>query len=782
MGTADMDINETEGRDEFGRATSSKSKDIKPSSSSISNNNKDDDNRNDNNKDSNNAARNRFEEFRRTRDRGGDKKNNSNNTQMQDDSRSLRSGSINKRYDENQPHKQRDIANAASDFRRDNPRYHHYPNNNNNNDQYHDPKFRSNNNAPMSVLDRGNIISGTVSRLEAYGAFVTLEEEKDSETNKTTSAKGGRVLKGMAHVSQISPEIGKRIEIPSDILSIGQFVYAVVIEVYRDERGFEKIALSLTGVDQSTGKLKDGWNMPRARHSNRDYDGDNYANMNRDYGNTGDNGTSAGERYFANQGHGQPDWRASGKHANRKDFLTQRAIQRLELRKKLDEGTSWRDEEDSHFNSIWETVSSHLPPASLLDDKKKSRNGSKQKNDRKVSSSDSSDTQSNSSDTESQSDSSSSSYDSSDSSSTEDTRDRKRRSSGRRRRGSSRRSGNSSRRRQSSSRPSNNRKRRRTSRSYSSSSSASTSTSSYSSDSSSKSSDSSSSNSSSASSTKNSSSSSYTSTSSTSTRSPSNRILEKRRNHDQKNNKPPKIVISDSPNTKNEDSPTSTNQDHETDKVVDPNQKQSTPERDMDHDKNQQPNEALTSTKQQPKAPVMTEKPIIEDEDDLREAQEFKRTVQGVHNSDSEDDYDGPMPLPKSDPSGGGNANNKSQSKPYGGALLPGEGEALAAYVQQNLRIPRRGEIGYSGNEIESYENSGYVMSGSRHARMNAVRIRKENQVYTAEEQRALALITMEENQQKESALLNDFRTMLKEKQAKLVEGSGDKSKSGDLS
>lgn len=55
-------------------------------------------------------------------------------------------------------------------------------------------------------------------------------------------------------------------------------------------------------------------------------------------------------------------------------------------------------------------------------------------------------------------------------------------------------------------------------------------------------------------------------------------------------------------------------------------------------------------------------------------------------------------------------------------------------------------------------------MSGSRHARMNAVRIRKENQVYSAEEQRALALITLEENQQKEAKLMQDFREMLKEK------------------
>mmetsp|Transcript_35405 Transcript_35405/g.47527 ORF Transcript_35405/g.47527 Transcript_35405/m.47527 type:complete len:160 (+) Transcript_35405:215-694(+) len=125
----------------------------------------------------------------------------------------------------------------------------------------------------------------------------------------------------------------------------------------------------------------------------------------------------------------------------------------------------------------------------------------------------------------------------------------------------------------------------------------------------------------------------------------------------------------------------------------------------------------------------------------------------------------GPMPLPNTDQSGNNaNSNAGSNSKAYGGALLPGEGEALAQYVQQNLRIPRRGEIGYGADEIDQYEQSGYVMSGSRHARMNAVRIRKENQIYSAEEQRALALITLEENQQKEAALLQDFRVMLKEK------------------
>jgi len=119
------------------------------------------------------------------------------------------------------------------------------------------------------------------------------------------------------------------------------------------------------------------------------------------------------------------------------------------------------------------------------------------------------------------------------------------------------------------------------------------------------------------------------------------------------------------------------------------------------------------------------------------------------------------MPLQHAGANGPGGADGGAS---YGKALLPGEGQALAQYVQQNLRIPRRGEIGYSGDDIEQWEHSGYVMSGSRHTRMNAVRIRKENQVYSAEEQRALALLTMEENQQKESQLMEDFRTMLKQK------------------
>jgi hypothetical protein len=108
----------------------------------------------------------------------------------------------------------------------------------------------------------------------------------------------------------------------------------------------------------------------------------------------------------------------------------------------------------------------------------------------------------------------------------------------------------------------------------------------------------------------------------------------------------------------------------------------------------------------------------------------------------------------------------------YGGALLPGEGAAIAQFVQQNLRIPRRGEIGWAGEEIETLETQGFVMSGSRHARMNAVRIRKENQVYSAEEKRALAMITFEEKQQKENKVIGDFRAMLTQRHTDKTEGA----------
>ena len=39
----------------------------------------------------------------------------------------------------------------------------------------------------------------------------------------------------------------------------------------------------------------------------------------------------------------------------------------------------------------------------------------------------------------------------------------------------------------------------------------------------------------------------------------------------------------------------------------------------------------------------------------------------------------------------------------------------MAEYVKAGKRIPRRGEIGLTSDEIANFEKSGYVMSGSRY-------------------------------------------------------------------
>lgn len=114
----------------------------------------------------------------------------------------------------------------------------------------------------------------------------------------------------------------------------------------------------------------------------------------------------------------------------------------------------------------------------------------------------------------------------------------------------------------------------------------------------------------------------------------------------------------------------------------------------------------------------------------------------------------GPM-RPEEDPSRG------HQPEGYGKALLPGEGTAMAAYVQAGKRIPRRGEVGMSADEIERFEDLGYVMSGSRHARMNAVRMRKEGQVYTAEEKAAMALMNEQQRKEREQSLLTDLKKLV---------------------
>jgi len=103
----------------------------------------------------------------------------------------------------------------------------------------------------------------------------------------------------------------------------------------------------------------------------------------------------------------------------------------------------------------------------------------------------------------------------------------------------------------------------------------------------------------------------------------------------------------------------------------------------------------------------------------------------------------------------------------YGKDMLRGEAAAFAAYIAQGKRIPRRGEIGLSSDEIVEFEKVGYVMSGTRHKSMEATRLRKENQVYSAEEKRMLSGFTQEERKKKEDVILGQFRQLITKKMSK---------------
>ena len=72
----------------------------------------------------------------------------------------------------------------------------------------------------------GTIVTGKVARMAAFGAFVEIAEGVDA----------------LLHVSQIS---NKRIEKPSDVLSVGQEIEAKILDVNFETK---KISLSMKAV------------------------------------------------------------------------------------------------------------------------------------------------------------------------------------------------------------------------------------------------------------------------------------------------------------------------------------------------------------------------------------------------------------------------------------------------------------------------------------------------------------------------------------------------------
>jgi len=517
-------------------------------------------------------------------------------------------------------------------------------------------------------FNAGDVVSGVISRIESYGAFVTLDTPNHDDNGSHSRGGGGH--RGLIHVSALRPPDEGRVEHPSDVVQVGQHVKVLILEIVPpmegdgDRRGGGnfKIRVSLAAIDPTTGTIRTGFSMPLPRGNPSTYGG-------------------GGSR-------GGPS------NVPRDRMLQNRAEERRRLRLNqdgVDDKAAWQtsiDEMKSRHRGIlppsilvWD-----LPPDDEMDDSPPQKEKSKSRGVKRSRASSSYSSQSSTSSSSSFSSTSSSSSSSSSSASSSYIRRRRKRSSHR------------SNRKRSSGRSSNRRRRRRNDSDSSSTPSS-------------------------------------DSTSSTSSRS---------RSDSRDRRKSRRATNGETANDKNR------NHGHVDEEIA-------SGEKGVDSGTADVPLE----------------------EDDLREAQEFKNAVQGrrPNGSDSESDDDvGPQPLSQANTLNKHASSGGAASNVYGSALLPGEGEALAQYVQQNLRIPRRGEIGYSSTDIDNYEKSGYVMSGSRHARMNAVRIRKENQIYSAEEQRALALITLEENQQKEQALLQDFREMLQEK----LKDCGDSGKAGN--
>lgn len=152
----------------------------------------------------------------------------------------------------------------------------------------------------------------------------------------------------------------------------------------------------------------------------------------------------------------------------------------------------------------------------------------------------------------------------------------------------------------------------------------------------------------------------------------------------------------------------------------------------------------------------------MNDDDDLED-----KAVDYNDKHELDDDQFGPslrvkVPSASSRPS----SLNSFSTKPsnYGGDMMPGEGSAMASFVASGQRIPRRGEIGLESNEIARFETAGFVMSGSRHQLMNAVRMRKENQVISTEEKKMIGQMALEERIKREEEIIKTFKSMVDEK------------------
>eukprot|EP00388_Colpodella_angusta_P016698 GDKJ01041359.1.p1 GENE.GDKJ01041359.1~~GDKJ01041359.1.p1 ORF type:complete len:279 (-),score=44.48 GDKJ01041359.1:238-1074(-) len=143
---------------------------------------------------------------------------------------------------------------------------------------------------------------------------------------------------------------------------------------------------------------------------------------------------------------------------------------------------------------------------------------------------------------------------------------------------------------------------------------------------------------------------------------------------------------------------------------------------------------------------------------------ESHANAEGYQDEDSDSSF-GPQPIHHSTM-----ADKRIQQILVRQGLFKGEAEGMAAFARDGKRIPRRGEIGMDASQIEKLENIGYVMSGNRNKRMNAIRIEKEQKVLNLEKDRIASLQKIEQKFMKEHEQLAEFREILSKQNEKIFE------------
>ena len=133
-------------------------------------------------------------------------------------------------------------------------------------------------------------------------------------------------------------------------------VSVVVVEVYTDivGRGYMRgfIRLSISGVDQSTGQIRVGWELPAPRHTGPADGGGCYDPVGT-YSQRG--GVSRGEQFFSSgrgggggdgRGGAGQDWRRDGRFKSRVEYLESRVAEQFKMRRMEDKGTTWKRRQD----------------------------------------------------------------------------------------------------------------------------------------------------------------------------------------------------------------------------------------------------------------------------------------------------------------------------------------------------------------------------------------------------------------------------------------------------